>query len=105
MVTETVTNKQIMEELRRIKNALKLEKMIWFGSRVRGDYTQFSDVDVVVVDKRYEGVDFIKRPVEILEMWNLPVDLEVLCYTPQEFEKMKKGLNIVRRSVEEGIEV
>jgi hypothetical protein len=31
--------------------------------------------------------------------------LEVLCYTPQEFEKGKKQLGIIQEALKEGIEI
>jgi hypothetical protein len=31
--------------------------------------------------------------------------MDILCYTPEEFEKKKKQIGIVRTAVEEGIEI
>jgi len=40
------------------------------------------------------------------EFWNhYPLDIEPLCYTPEEFEKKKKQIGIVSRAVKEGIEL
>ena len=31
--------------------------------------------------------------------------MDILCYTPEEFEKLKKRIGIVQEAVKEGIEV
>ena len=41
----------------------------------------------------------------LLEWWEGPVDLEVLCYTPQEFERKKKQIGIVKQAVKDGIDL
>lgn len=42
---------------------------------------------------------------DIIYEWDGPVDLEPLCYTPEEFEKKKKQIGIVSEAVKEGIEI
>ncbi len=101
---------------KRIKKALKLylkklnkkfniDKSILFGSRARGDYLDTSDVDLIVVSNDFSNLNFRKRMAEAIEYWDGNVDLEVICYTPEEFEKKKKQIGIVRQAVEEGIEI
>jgi len=40
-------------------------------------------------------------------LWNAGIvgDFEILCYTPEEFERKKKSLGIVREALREGIVV
>lgn len=48
---------------------------------------------------------FIERPVRVLEALDYPGGLELLCYTPEEFEAKREEMGIVRVAVEEGIEL
>lgn len=102
-----VTTTEAIKELRRIKKGIgktrRIEKMMLFGSRARGDELLTSDVDVIVVSGDYDKMDYRKRPDQFLDEWTLPVDLEILCYSPQEFESKRKEIGIVRQAAKEGI--
>jgi len=72
-----------------------------FGSRVRGDYLHRSDLDVIIVDDRYEGVPFLQRGLDVLREWPYTVpELELFCYTPAEFAR---GNTIIREALKNGI--
>lgn len=67
--------------------SLNVEKISLFGSYARGRADLFTDLDVLVIldtDK-----PFIERAGEIYSMLCLPVDADVLCYTPEEFRRMR----------------
>ncbi len=51
------------------------------------------------IDQFYERMD------KLILLWDSPLDLGALCYTPEEFEEKKKQITIVREAVEEGIEI
>ncbi|MDK2783893.1 MAG: uncharacterized protein PWP49_630 [Thermococcaceae archaeon] len=81
-------------------------KIIFFGSRIRGDHLKDSDYDIIVVSKAFRKKHFTKRSSEVLRaLWNAGIvgDFEILCYTPEEFEKKKRSLGIVREALREGI--
>jgi predicted nucleotidyltransferase len=68
----------------------KIDKVIIFGSRVRNDYLKNSDLDLILVSKDFEGKNFTDRIGEnshFLDLWKGDYPLEILCYTPSEFEK------------------
>jgi hypothetical protein len=48
-------------------------------------------------------VPFLRRAATILELLDYPGGLELLCYTPDEFEAKREELGIVRVALEEGI--
>jgi len=67
--------------------ALDVEKISLFGSYARGRADLFSDLDILVImdtDK-----PFIERPGQIHSLLALPVDADILCYTPEEFRRMR----------------
>jgi predicted nucleotidyltransferase len=80
-------------------------RAIVFGSRARGDALSTSDLDLILVSPRFASVPFLKRPVQVLEILDYPGGLEVLCYTPEEFEEKRQELGIVRVAVNEGVEL
>jgi predicted nucleotidyltransferase len=67
---------------------LNVERISLFGSYARGKGDLFTDLDVLVImdtDK-----PFTERIAEIYSLLALPVDADILCYTPQEFQRMKE---------------
>jgi hypothetical protein len=78
-------------------------RVIAFGSRVRGDALSTSDLDLIVVSPWFASLPFLRRPVAILELLDYPGGLELLCYTPEEFEQKRQELGIVRVALEEGV--
>ncbi len=100
-------NEEVIGELKRLKNEcpFMIERMLLFGSRARGDHLLDSDADVLVVSPEFRGMKFHERPSWFLGNWRLPIDLELICLTPEEFEEKKKMIGIVRQAVEEGIDL
>lgn len=91
--------------LKKVKKHFRIDKSILFGSRARGDYFLDSDVDLILVSPDFKNIDFRKRIEQLLEWWDERIDLEVLGYTPEEFEKKKKQIGIVQQAVKEGVEI
>ena len=91
METEIEIRKRILnDELKRIVESIIREyspqKIILFGSLATNNIHQWSDIDLVVIkdtDKR-----FLDRIEEILLMTFPKVGMNLVVYTPQEFEKM-----------------
>ncbi|MEM4311895.1 MAG: nucleotidyltransferase domain-containing protein [Nitrososphaerales archaeon] len=64
----------------------KVEKISLFGSfSKRSDL--FTDLDILIIMKTEKP--FLERLKEIYSLLSLPVDADILCYTPEEFEKIK----------------
>ena len=76
---------------------------IAFGSRVRGDALSTSDLDLVLVSPWFASLPYLRRAVAVLELLDYPAGLELLCYTPDEFEQKRHELGIVRVALEEGV--
>ncbi len=47
-------------------------------------------------------MNFLKRLEMVYELWDGERRVDVLCYTPEEFEKKRKQLGVVKKAVEEG---
>ncbi|CAJ36716.1 predicted nucleotidyltransferase [Methanocella arvoryzae MRE50] len=81
------------------------EKIILFGSRARGDHLVDSDVDILIVSSKFEGMNWLKRIMDVSLLWTGLVTLEPICYTPAEFEDKKKLIGIVNEAIREGVEL
>lgn len=93
------------DHLPRLRERFAPLRVIVFGSRARGEALSSSDLDLILVSPRFASVPFLKRPAEVLEALDYAGGLELLCYTPEEFERKREELGIVRVAVNEGIEL
>ena len=99
------SNAKLLRELRNFKEDNKISKLIFFGSRSKGEYTKYSDVDLIIISPRFKKIKSYKRAPLIRPKWELDYPVDFLCYTPEEFNKLKKQVTIVREAVREGIEI
>ena len=99
------TMRLFAKHLKFLKNSFSPEKIIIFGSRARGEHLEESDIDIIVVSDKFRGVDFRERIIKAYGMWDKKQGLDIICYTPEEFEKMKKRIGLIKKAVEEGIEI
>ena len=74
-----------------------------FGSRVRGDALDGSDLDLVIVSEAFRGLPFLKRAENVLAEIDPPFAVDFLCYTPEEFDTKRDELGIVSLALEEGV--
>jgi hypothetical protein len=93
----------VRDHLPRLRERLGPLRAIVFGSRARGDALSTSDLDLILVSPRFASVPFLERPVRVLELLGYPCGLELLCYTPEEFDVKREEMGIVRIALEEGI--
>jgi hypothetical protein len=57
---------------------------------------------MVLVSEKFIGRKFIYRMGDFLKTFDFPKHIDALCYTPEEFEKKKKEIGIVREAIENG---
>ena len=60
-----------------------------FGSVAQGAGTAWSDLDVVIVKET--GHPFLERPLEFQDLFDLGIPVDILVYTPQEFEHLRQS--------------
>lgn len=97
---------RIKDFLRRVKKKYNIQKAILFGSRARGDHFKDSDYDIILVSDDFKKIFFTKRISNMYIFWkHYPLDIEPLCYTPEEFEIKSKEHGIIRQAINEGIEI
>ena len=96
---------RIIKELKEFKKQNNIEKMYFFGSMAHGKAHKYSDIDLIVVSKKFIGKGLLDRSPNLYMKWNIEYPVDFLCYTPKEFNKLKKQITIVREAVSEGIEI
>lgn len=90
---------------RKIRKKFNVKSLILFGSRARGDNFEHSDYDFIIVSNDFKDKKFVLRASDFYDYWSKKQDLEIICYTPEEFERKKRQIGIVKTAVEEGIEI
>ncbi len=95
---------EVMEKLREYAEraiAKGARTVILIGSLARGDYTAYSDADVVIVSDNVP-----ERPIDRLAEFidpTLPIDLEPRVYTTREIIKMaEEGMRVVKEIISYG---
>ncbi len=74
-----------------------------FGSRARGEGLAHSDLDLLVVSEYFRDVRWLDRPVLVFEKVGLSFGVDLLCYTPEEYERKREELGIVRTASLDGL--
>jgi predicted nucleotidyltransferase len=76
---------QIVKKLSELEG---VERISLFGSYARGRADLFTDLDILVVMNTEKG--FVERLRMLYELLAAPVDMDLLCYTPEEFQALKE---------------
>ena len=87
----------------RLKKHMKIDQLILFGSRARRDNFVTSDFDFVIVSDVFSAIPFVKRASRLYQYWQERADLEALCYTKEEWSRMKNKRGILLNAQQHGI--
>ena len=90
------------EVLPKIIAELKPEKNLLFGSRIKSTANENSDIDVIVVSNAFANIPFIERMSLILKMIRFPKHIDFICYSPEEFERIKNKSSVLMDALETG---
>lgn len=73
------------------------EKIILFGSYPAGHISEWSDVDIVLV--KDTSASFLDRAKQVLALLQPQVGVDLLVYTPQEYEQLVRERTFVREEI------
>ncbi len=77
---------KLEESVRRLVQVLSelpgVQKVILFGSYPRGKRDLLTDLDILVI--MHTKLGFLERIKFLYRVLGLPVDADILCYTPEE---------------------
>ena len=97
--------KKILAFKKLANKEIPIKKMLLFGSQTSGKTHKWSDFDLVIVSPKFRKLNFFQRGARMYDYWTLRQPVDFLCYTPEEFNKLKKQITIVREAVRTGIEI
>jgi len=101
--TELVKSlKKFAEE---ISDDVPVDSMYLFGSQAAGRTHKNSDVDLLLVSKKFKGKRRLKRSPQLYLKWNLAYPVDFVCLTPKEFRDKKDQIGIVREAVRNGVKI
>jgi len=96
---------KILKEFKKnIAKTFLLKKLILFGSRATGKTHKWSDFDLLVVSDAFKQ-NRIEEGAKLYNFWKEDYPVDFLCYTPEEFNRLKKQVTIVREAVTKGVEI
>jgi predicted nucleotidyltransferase len=78
-------------------NSLAPERIILFGSMNRGQVTEWSDIDLVVIQNT--NLPFLKRIQQVVRLLRPKVGLDLLVYTPEEYATLVQERKFVRDEI------
>lgn len=93
------------EAVPRIVKEFNPEKIIFFGSRVKGTAKEGSDIDVLLISSSFKNLPFLRRMPLVLKKVSFPKHVDYICYTPQEYKKMKTESVIIKDALENSMEI
>jgi len=102
MNTDTWLERCKREVLPKLIAELKPEKILLFGSRIKGTADENSDIDVIVVSNAFATIPFIERMSLILKMIRFPKHIDFICYSPEEFARLKNKSSVLIDALENG---
>jgi len=92
---------EIIKGIKEFKKKTMIEKVILFGSYARGKWTEHSDIDLLLISKKFRKKEFHERFKGLWLKWDLDYPVDFICYTPEEFNKLKKQVSIVSEALRE----
>jgi len=85
---------------------LKIKKAILFGSYVRGDFNEWSDIDILIIVDEIDEINPIKRIEKVMDCLMKYSSVEIVILTVKEYkEKKLKNNPIIIECEEIGIEL
>ena len=88
-----------------VSKGMPIERMLLFGSRAGGKNRKWSDYDLIVVSRAFEGQDTLKRPIGLYNLWDINAPVDFICYTPGEFKRLSEEITLAREAKLHGIAI
>jgi predicted nucleotidyltransferase len=93
---------EIRERVRAHARGGRVIRAIVFGSFARGDADASSDIDLVLIEPTSDS--FVERGLRHLALFDLGVGVDLLVYTPEEYERLQREKNpLIERIESEGV--
>lgn len=97
--------KYIKDYSHEVSQKIRVSKVILFGSAARGRMNKHSDIDLIVLSDDFKKMDFMDRLVLLSRTRGskfLSFPMDILGYTPAEFQRLSKQSSILEEIRKEG---
>lgn len=95
----------LVEFKKKLEKKYKARKVILFGSAARTRFRKFNDLDLIIVSSYLRRIGPRKNASKLYSEWKLSYPVDFLCYSPEEFNHLKKHVSIVSDALKEGMEI
>jgi len=99
--------KRAKEYIANLKSQIRVDRAILFGSCARENrIKEHGDIDIIVLSSDFKDMDFMKRLVLLSQARGrkfMSPAMDILGYTPEEFEKLSKESIVLAEAKKEGI--
>jgi len=101
-ITHRDTRRALLEvELQRyvalLRQHYRPRKILLFGSMASGEIQEWSDLDLVIVTET--DLRFLDRTREVMQLLRPQVGVDILVYTPEEFEQLSRERLFFRNEI------
>ncbi len=90
----------LLEDIRKI---YQNSRIYLFGSRARGDAKENSDFDLIIINEKFNETPFVDRAGEIWLKSDVIIPADLLCYTPEEFERISKTSIVLKDAMKHAV--
>lgn len=105
MDRKTALIKKLEDVKKNASKDIRIDRLIIFGSQVSGKPHKDSDIDLIVVSQDFRNLNFFQRGALMYRHWHLRLPVDFLCYTPEEFNRLRKQASMVKEAVDNGIAI
>jgi predicted nucleotidyltransferase len=97
---EALLKKEVDRYIELLKEKYKPDLILLFGSLCSGNVREWSDIDLLIV--KDTDKPFYDRLKEVYLLLRPKVGVDILVYTPQEYEKIKERLFFKHKVIKKG---
>ena len=100
-------NEEILKKVRKFVQGLPfdIQQAFVFGSRARDDWLYTSDIDLIIVSRDFAEIPFLDRISKVAKEWDDIIELQPICYTPEEYERKKQQIGTVQQAAKDALSV
>jgi predicted nucleotidyltransferase len=104
-MTDVWVERYRKEVLPTLTEAFRPSRILLFGSRAAGTARPESDLDVIIVAEAFAGIPFVRRMAYVLGLVRFPRHVDYLCYTREEFARIRQSSSVVQGALRECAEL